>query len=244
MKCLIKKSLLILLTVVLGDLMQEKKLGKEHLDALEAKQFKLLNKKLMDNKPLNQREMEWYYGYVKKHGDIGDVEDLDMIGTNVTSYAKNQSELAKHLNVNRKTIQRWKKDPTFPKEKPDGRFSIREVVEWKDLHGARAGDLVSKESEQIRSMMLQNEKLEIQVGILRGEYTPNVDIDQHVSEMVQQAKRELLSLPSSLAPQVVGQSIAEAEKIIKQGVVDALKSLHENEWINHTKQKIDNDGEA
>jgi len=221
--------------------MTERKLGKQHIDAVEAKQFKLLNKKMIDGKPLNQREMEWYYGYVKKNGNIEEIDDIGIVGTNVTSYAKNQSELAKHLNVNRKTIQRWKKDPTFPKEKPDGRYSIREVIEWKDLHGARAGDLVSKESEQIRSMMLQNEKLEIQVGILRGEYTPNVDIDQQVSEMVQQAKRELLSLPSSLAPQVVGQSIAEAEKIIKQGVVDALKSLHENSWTTHSNTDTQNE---
>lgn len=81
--------------------------------------------------------------------------------------------------------------------------------------------------------MLQNEKLEIQVGILKGEYTPNVDIDQQVSEMVQQAKRELLALPASLAPQVIGQTIAEAEKIIKQSIVEALKSLHENQWVSH-----------
>lgn len=230
--------------------MQTKKFTKEHLEAYEAKQFKLLNDKLMSGKPLNRTENEFYVAYIQKKGDIDDVDDLLLVGTNATSYAKNQTELAKALGVNRKTIQRWKKDSTFPKERPDGRYNIREVVEWKDLHGARAGDIVSKESEQIRSMMLQNEKLEIQVGILRGEYTPNVDIDQQVSEMVQQAKREFLSLPSSLAPQVVGQSIAEAEKIIKQAVVDALKSLHESEWSTHsntdsdTKKKEKVDGET
>jgi predicted DNA-binding transcriptional regulator AlpA len=233
--------------------MSEKKFTKQHLEAYEAKQFKILTDKLMSGKALNKAENEFYVAYMQKKGDIKDVDDLLVVGTNATSYAKNQSDLAKAIGVNRKTIQRWKKDPTFPKEKPDGRYNIREVVEWKDLHGARAGDITSKESEQIRSMMLQNEKLEIQVGILRGEYTPNVDIDQQVSEMVQQAKRELLSLPSSLAPQVVGQSIAEAEKIIKQGVVDALKSLHENSWTTHsnsvtqnsvTEKKEREDGEA
>jgi len=222
--------------------MQKKTFTKEHLEAFEAKQFKLLNAKMMSGKPLSQKEQEFYVGYIKKKGDIDDVDDLLVNNFGGTSYAKNQSELAKALGVNRKTIQRWKKDKTFPKERPDGRYSIREVVDWKELHGARAGDIVSKESEQIRSMMLQNEKLEIQVGILKGEYTPNVDIDQQVSEMVQQAKRELLSLPSSLAPQVVGQSIAEAEKIIKESIVDALRSLHENEWMTHsnteTKNKI------
>lgn len=230
--------------------MEQKNFTKEHLEAYEAKMFKLLTKKLMDGKPLNRTENDFYVGYMQKKGNIEDSDDLLLVGTNATSFAKNQSDLAKAIGVNRKTIQRWKKDPTFPKEKPDGRYNIREVVEWKDLHGARAGDMVSKESEQIRSMMLQNEKLEIQVGILRGEYTPNVDIDQQVSEMVQQAKREFLAMPSSLAPQVVGQSIAEAEKIIKQAVVDALKSLHENEWSKHsntdsvTQEKEKQNGET
>ena len=55
--------------------------------------------------------------------------------------------------------------------------------------GSTAGDLTSKESAQVKSILLQNEKLEIQVGILKSEYTPNVDIDQQVGEMVEQAKR-------------------------------------------------------
>lgn len=151
------------------------------------------------------------------------------------TFAKNQVELAKIIGIDRKTIQRWRKDPTFPKPRSDNRYSVKEVVEWKEEHGSTAGDLVSKESAQVRSIMLQNEKLEIQVGILKGEYTPNVDIDQQVSEMVQQAKRELLALPASLAPQVIGQTVAEAEKIIKQSIVEALKSLHENSWAEHGK---------
>ena len=149
------------------------------------------------------------------------------------TYAKNQTELAKVIGVDRKTIQRWRKDPTFPSPKPDGRYNVSDVVVWKDESGSSAGDLTSKESAQVKSIMLQNEKLEIQVGILKGEYTPNVDVDQQVAEMVQQAKRELLALPSSLAPQVIGQSTAEAEKIIKQAIVEALRSLHEGEWENH-----------
>ena len=157
--------------------------------------------------------------------------DVGFSGT----YAKNQTELAKIIGVDRKTIQRWRKDPTFPKPKPDGRYSVSEAVAWKDASGSTAGDLTSKESAQVKSILLQNEKLEIQVGILKGEYTPNVDIDQQVAEMVQQAKRELLALPSSLAPQVIGQTVAEAEKIIKQSIVEALRSLHEGEWVNGEK---------
>ena len=194
-------------------------LTKESADKVKQANIRNLIKRVQAGGVLTDKQMEIINDFT---------EDLE--SNNVGTYAKNQSELADVIGINRKTIQRWRKDPTFPKPKPDGRYSIREVVVWKEENGARAGDLHSKESVQVKSLILQNEKLEIQVGILKGEYTPNVDIDQQVSEMVQQAKRELLTLPSSLAPQVVGQSIAEAEKIIKQSIVDALKSLHEHEW--------------
>jgi predicted DNA-binding protein YlxM (UPF0122 family) len=194
-------------------------LTKDNADKVKQANIRNLIKKVQAGGILTDRQMEAIDEYT---------EDVSL--SSKGTFAKNQSELADVLGVNRKTIQRWKKDPTFPKTRPDGRYHIREIVDWKEAHGASAGDLHSKESVQVKSLILQNEKLEIQVGILKGEYTPNVDIDQQVSEMVHQAKRELLSLPSSLAPQVVGQSIAEAEKIMKSSIVDALKSLHEHEW--------------
>ena len=202
--------------------MQKPRFTKQHQEAIDHKQAQNLRDKQMSGGVLTQAEMTFLSEYMARYGD----DTARDFGT----YAKNQTELADRIGVNRKTIQRWRKEPNFPKPKADGRYDIREVVQWKDLYGARGGDLASKESEQMRSIILQNEKLEIQVGILRGEYTPNVDIDAQVSEMVQNAKRELLALPSTLAPQVVGQSIAEAEKIIKQSIYDSLKSLHENQW--------------
>ena len=201
--------------------------SKEHLESLEHKNFGNIREKQRSGGILTSSEMKFSADYMAKYGD----DSFGDIGT----YAKNQSELADRIGVNRKTIQRWRKEANFPKAKADGRYNIREVIQWKDLYGVKGGDLASKDSEQMRALTLQNEKLEIQLGILKGEYTPNVDIDQQVSEMVQQAKRELLSLPSSLAPQVVGQSIAEAEKIIKQSIIDALKSLHENKWHKNGK---------
>lgn len=146
------------------------------------------------------------------------------------AYVKNQTELADAIGVDRKTIWRWKKHETFPKARPDGRYSVQEVVQWRDENGETAGDLISKESEQVKSIQLHNEKLAIQIGILKGDYTPNSELTQQITEMVISAKRQLLTLPSSLAPQVIGQDIAQAEKIIKSAILDALKNLSENKY--------------
>lgn len=199
--------------------MDEKLLTAEQNKALQQKVVNNIFAKIRDGKTPTQMEMSMLDKFTASN-------EKRLNGT----YAKNQSELADAIGVDRKTIQRWKKDPTFPKSKPDGRFLVADVIEWKDAMGKQAGDLTSKESAQVKSILLQNEKLEIQLGILKGDYTPNEDIDAFVSEMVQNAKRELLALPASLAPQVVGQSIANAEKIIKQSITDALKALHEQKW--------------
>jgi len=199
--------------------MDEKLLTAEQNKALQQKVVNNIFAKIRDGKTPTQMEMSMLDKFTASN-------EKRLNGT----YAKNQSELADAIGVDRKTIQRWKKDPTFPKSKPDGRFLVADVIEWKDAMGKQAGDLTSKESAQVKSILLQNEKLEIQLGILKGDYTPNEDIDAFVSEMVQNAKRELLALPASLAPQVVGQSIANAEKIIKQSIADALKALHEQKW--------------
>jgi hypothetical protein len=148
------------------------------------------------------------------------------------TYVSSQVKLAEAIGVDRKTLWRWKKNPSFPKARADGRYNVQEVVQWKEANGEQAGDLVSKESEQVKSIQLQNEKLGIQIGILKGDYTPNNELTSEITEMILSAKRQLLTLPSSLAPQVIGESTAQAEKIIKEAINGALKSLSQNKWQN------------
>jgi hypothetical protein len=44
----------------------------------------------------------------------------------------------------------------------------------------------------------------------------------------------LLAMPAALAPQVVGLSVAEAEKRIRAGVDDALEQLHTGKVRSNT----------
>jgi len=172
-------------------------------------------------------------GILTKQEELRLDEYTDTLNTGtIGTYAKNQVELANAIGVDRKTIYRWKQIDSFPKAKPDGRINIQEVVDWKENNGITSGDLSSKESAQVASIKLNNEKLELQIGILKGDYTPNSELSQQVTEMIISAKRQLLSLPSSLAPQVVGENVASAERIIKQAILDALKTLSEGKWTN------------
>lgn len=196
------------------------KLTEENRQKIEAQQVRKVVEKSMAGGILTKREEE-----------ILDraTETLPAEGTQVAKYAKNQTDLANAIGVDRKTIQRWRKDGSFPKPKPDGRYDITEVIRWKEYNGSKGGDLVSKESEQIKSLVLANEKLELQLGILRGEYTKNTIIEEEIARVVQEAKRQMMSMPSSLAPLVVGQNVAEAERIIKEAVLETLQSLSDTQ---------------
>ena len=44
--------------------------------------------------------------------------------TETNRYAKNQTELADFLGVDRKTIQRWRKENNFPTAMADGRWDV------------------------------------------------------------------------------------------------------------------------
>ena len=94
-------------------------------------------------------------------------------------YAKNAVQLAAILGVDRKTVQRWRKIDGNPGVRPDGRYH---VPSWRAWKLARQGD--GSEGEELsqsilraRQILLQNQKLEFQLAVLRREYVPASDVD-------------------------------------------------------------------
>lgn len=144
------------------------------------------------------------------------------------TFAANQSELADLLDVSRKTIQRALEKDGNPGAMPDGRY---EVKPWRDYlsrtneHLAES-DKTSIRSERARNLSLKNDKLEFELAVLRRDYIAADDVEKLVGEMIAESKKVLNTGPSSLAPQVVGVSIAEAEQLIREWVVTALNQLH------------------
>ena len=45
-------------------------------------------------------------------------------------FAKNQTELAKVFKIDRKTIQRWRKEPGFPKPISNGKWDVHATRTW------------------------------------------------------------------------------------------------------------------
>lgn len=77
-----------------------------------------------------------------------------------------------------------------------------------------------------RLVNLQCEKLQFQLSVLRKDYIAVAEVENDTGAMIAEAKRVLENGPRSLAPQVVGVSIPEAEQLLAEWVHDALSRLH------------------
>jgi predicted DNA-binding transcriptional regulator AlpA len=145
------------------------------------------------------------------------------------TFADNQVELAEILGVNRKTIQRWLKEAGAPKPAARGAWNIAEWRDWMSRTGKRAIDSdegPSKSALEAKKLLLQNEKLEHEIAVLKSDYLHIDDVRREIGSMVAEAKKILLSVPAGLAPLVVGLSVPEAEKRIRAKVDEVLDQLH------------------
>jgi hypothetical protein len=86
---------------------------------------------------------------------------------------------------------------------------------------ANGVDLVSLKAKQL---LLQNQKLEAQIAIAKGERVPSADVEKWGGE-VGSAIRKLVLQLHNLAPTLAGCSVADAEKILIQHAEEILSQL-------------------
>lgn len=163
-------------------------------------------------------------------------EKMEKSSRGLPARAKNQTELAKILKLERKTIARWKREnpETFPKAMASGAWKVPEVVKWMRDEGKRAGEIPGEDEDEnsihglkMRQLRLMCEKLEHELAVKRGDYTSNKEVKQWVAEMVIETKTILLRIPSKLAPILAGLTPAEIEERLKEGIDEALAQLHD-----------------
>jgi predicted DNA-binding transcriptional regulator AlpA len=142
-------------------------------------------------------------------------------------YAKNQTELASVLGVDRKTIQRWRKETGFPPPLSNGKWDISATKAWlKAQQKKDVDEELDLHDLKIRHLKLMCEKIEFEIKTKRGDYTLNEDVVRWVGDMVTESKTMLLAIPAKLAPIVIAVDAAEAEARLKESIDEALNSLH------------------
>jgi len=178
-----------------------------------------LEKKSKEGKPLSAQELALVQSLANNES------------TTAPLWAKNQVELAAFLSVTHKTIQRWRKILGNPGAEANGQYNVVAWKEWAKANGKKSGPKEHEPTQteaKARQLLLQNQKIEIQIGILAKQYVKVSDVERWTGELVMQAKKVLLSGPASLAPQLVGVSIPEAEKLLREWLHHALSQLTQN----------------
>ncbi len=132
--------------------------------------------------------------------------------------------LSTRLGYDRRSLSKWLRDV-----QPAGTENGFPVFRLEDAQAAISRALQkTKRGSMARERLinLQAEKLAFQIAALKGEFVAVADVERDTAALVVQAKRVLEDGPRSLAPQVVGVSIPEAEKLLAEWVHDALSRLH------------------
>lgn len=109
----------------------------------------------------------------------------------------------------------------------DGRLS---VVDWSRFAKENSRFVGSDQEAKARQILLQNERLEMQISILKGERIATSDVEKWAGEMVSASKRILLSIPATLASQLVGLPVPDAEERLKEAIVEAMAPLLDRPW--------------
>jgi len=164
---------------------------------------------------------------LQKAHEILTNEVLSVSVEKLPRFAKNQTELASIFKVDRKTVQRWKKEPGFPKSLANGRWDVHATHVWcKANKKTSIVDEPNLHDLKVRQLTLMCDKLEFEIQAKRGEFTANDDVKRWVGEMIMESKTVLLAMPAKLAPVIIGLTPAEAELRLRESVDEALARLH------------------
>lgn len=143
------------------------------------------------------------------------------------THAADQAELARILGVSRKTIQRAIKSGDSPGAKTNGSL---EIAAWRGYFAAR-GTLDDRDASlsqtqlKARQILLQNQKLEFQLSVMRRDFVPSEDVEKWGAELGA-AIRKIVTQIHLVAPSVVGCTTPEAESRLKDLEDEILSQLH------------------
>lgn len=146
-----------------------------------------------------------------------------------SAYVRTQVELAEAIGVERKTIQRWRKVEGNPGAEADGRWNVEA---WRAFKAAREGEtaggngpLESVTALKARHLLLQNQKLEHQIAVMRREYVPASDVERWGAELGAEI-RKVVSQIHRIAPSIVGMQVEDAEVRLREVEDEILAKLH------------------
>ncbi len=187
--------------------------------ALLAKNTLNLATKLNGGKTLTPKEVEQLEEIAK-----GDVQTAK-------KYASSQVELAAALGVERRTVIRWLKKPGCPGAESNGTYNLYLWREWAKANELKLAidddeDLTAEKNRlTAKQILLQNQKLEFQLGVLKKEYVPAGEVEKWGAELGGEIRKTVISI-HKIAASLSGLPTAEIEIRLRDLEDEILNKLH------------------
>ena len=147
----------------------------------------------------------------------------------MTKTEKTKRGVADAIGISRTTLDRYLKMDGAPKPGRDG-WSISALDKFVAAHGSER--IAAKRDPEMRKLKLRElaarvASLEHRNGVSQGKYMPVSEYQRIVRSKVGNAQRVLDFIPSRCAPEVVGLSVPDAEKILQSAVDEVIRCLRD-----------------
>lgn len=164
-------------------------------------------------------------------------EGAEIESEKAATFAKKQSELATILKLkDRKTIQRWLKEPGNPGKCDDGRYDVMLWRQYAKLKGHDLGDesgesSTSATSAKAKQTLLQNERLEMKILEERGDLMPKLIAQKVFSKLLLEAKARCFSATSRFVTLAkMAPTVEAANEEVRKEMVLIWKALEDGAW--------------
>lgn len=193
---------------------------------LLSQNFANMQKKVANGKTLPASELVVVKKILEGDNLGGFVESATTPAGKEKNFAKKQSELAEAVGVDRRTIQRWLKEPGNPGKRDDGRYEISAWKHYAKLKGHNTGEddgggMTAKD----QNVRLQNEKLLFQLKVLKKEYVSSAEVEQWGAHLGGEIRKTVVSI-HKIASSLAGLTPAEIEIRLKELEDEILMKLH------------------
>jgi hypothetical protein len=167
-----------------------------------------------------------------KEGHVLSASELSMLermkakgGEKGEGWAKNKLELANALGIERQTLYKWLKIPGNPGKRANGTYNVAEWVEWAAKTDHKLGDDTPNQTElRSRQILLQNQKLEHQLRVLKREVVDVTEVEELGSRLAA-GIRKVVSAIHLLAPSLEGLKVSEIERMLRDKEDEILGQL-------------------
>lgn len=155
----------------------------------------------------------------------------------------NKKTLAEFLGVTEETLTQWQNQgmPILLKRlgRSGSQYDTKAVIDWMEATRNSDSPPTDYNTERTRKVKLEADILSLEKAQLQGRLIPAEKAEQAWSTMAAAFRAKMLSIPSRCAIQIIGLSVIESEKILRDLINEALAELSESDLADRITESFE-----